>query len=111
MLDDRIVGMAAALGSAASWAVGSVLFKMLGDKLQPIPLTFAKGVVGAIMLGLALIFVGPRSIEVLPLLLLTLSGSLGIAIGDTFFFMALRNLGAHTIVVLLTLGQVLTVLL
>jgi drug/metabolite transporter (DMT)-like permease len=111
MLDDKIVGMAAALGSAASWAVGSVLFKILGDKLQPIPLTFAKGVVGVVMLGLALIFVGPRSIEAQPLLLLTLSGILGIAIGDTFFFMALRNLGAHTIVVLLTLGQLLTVLL
>jgi len=85
MLDDKLIGMAAALGSAASWAVGSVLFKMLGDKLRPIPLTFAKGVAGTVMLGVALMFIGLRGIEYQPLLLLTLSGILGIAIGDTFF--------------------------
>ncbi len=85
MLDDRIIGIAAALGSATSWAVGSVLFKLLGDKLQPIPLTFAKGTVGAVLLGLALLASGLHGIALGPLLLLTLSGILGIAIGDTFF--------------------------
>jgi len=85
MLDDRIIGIAAALGSAASWAVGSVMFKVLGDKLQPIPLTFAKGTVGAILLGLALLASGVQGISLGPFLLLTLSGILGIAIGDTFF--------------------------
>jgi drug/metabolite transporter (DMT)-like permease len=85
MPDDKLIGIAAALGSAASWAVGSVLFKMLGDKLQPISLTFAKGVAGAMMLGVALMFIGIRGIEYQSLLLLTLSGILGIAIGDTFF--------------------------
>jgi drug/metabolite transporter (DMT)-like permease len=85
MLDDKIIGMTAALGSAASWAVGSVMFKMLGDKLQPIPLTFAKGVTGVVMLGIVLVFTGLREIDFQPLLLLTLSGILGIAIGDTFF--------------------------
>lgn len=103
--------MAAALGSAASWALGSVLFKLLGDRLPPISLTFAKGVAGLVMLGLALAPTGFRAIEAWPLVLLALSGLLGIAVGDTFFFIALRNLGAHAIVVLLTLGQVLTVLL
>lgn len=85
MLDDHIIGMAAALGSAASWAVGSVLFKMLGDRLAPIPLTFAKGVLGALMLGITLAFTGLHGLEPRPLLLLTTSGILGIAIGDTFF--------------------------
>jgi len=85
MPDDKLIGIAAALGSAASWAVGSVLFKMLGDKLQPIALTFAKGAAGVVMLGMALMFVGFRGIEYQSLLLLTLSGILGIAIGDTFF--------------------------
>lgn len=110
-MEDRIVGIAAALLSAASWALGSVLFKMLGDRLRPIVLTFAKGVVGAVLLGVVLGPGGAQGIEGWPLVLLILSGLLGIALGDTFFFMALRNLGAHAIVVLLTLGQVLTVLL
>ena len=45
------------------------------------------------------------------LVLLVLSGLLGIAAGDTLFFMALNRLGAQAVVLLLTLGQVLTVLL
>jgi len=85
MLDDNIIGAAAALGSAASWAVGSVLFKMLGDKLEPVALTFAKGLLGVVMLGAALLFVGFQPVKYDAILLLTFSGLLGIAIGDTFF--------------------------
>jgi drug/metabolite transporter (DMT)-like permease len=110
-MNSDLLGMAAALGSAASWALGSVLFKLLGERLPPVSLTFAKGVVGTILLGLVLGTGGMTGIEAWPLTLLVLSGLLGIAIGDTLFFIALRNLGAHAVVVLLTLGQVLTVLL
>jgi drug/metabolite transporter (DMT)-like permease len=45
------------------------------------------------------------------LMLLVVSGLLGIAAGDTLFFMALNRLGAQAVVLLLTLGQVLTVVL
>jgi drug/metabolite transporter (DMT)-like permease len=85
MLNDQIIGAAAALGSAASWALGSVLFKMLGDKLEPVALTFAKGLLGVLMLGGALLFLGFQPVRFDSILLLTLSGLLGIAIGDTFF--------------------------
>lgn len=110
-MDERAIGIAAALGSAACWALGSVLFKKLGNQLTPVALTFAKGIVGSVFLGLALGAAGFQEMELRTLTLLTLSGLLGIAIGDTLFFMALRNLGAHAIVVLLTLGQVFTLLL
>ena len=110
-MDERLIGAAAALGSAASWALGSVLFKKLGDELPPVALTFAKGVVGAALLALVLAPGGFSGIEPWPLALLVLSGLLGVALGDTLFFMALRDLGAHSVVVLLTLGQVFTVLL
>ncbi len=85
MINDQIIGAVAALGSAASWALGSVLFKMLGDKLEPVPLTFAKGLLGSLMLGAALMFLGFQSVKFESILLLTFSGILGIAIGDTFF--------------------------
>ncbi len=110
-MDERLIGIAAALGSAASWALGSVLFKKLGDEVPPVALTFAKGVAGAALLCLALTVTGFQEIGTRPLILLVLSGLLGIAVGDTLFFLALRNLGAHSVVILLTLGQVLTVLL
>ena len=74
-------------------------------------LTLAKGLVGSILLGVAVGSIGFQDMESRPFLLLVLSGLLGIAAGDTFFFLALRNLGAHAIVVLLTLGQVFTLFL
>ena len=110
-MDERLIGITAALGSAASWALGSILFKKLGDELPPVALTFAKGVMGAVLLGLVLAVTGFEKVGDRPLILLVLSGLLGIAVGDTLFFLALRSLGAHSVVVLLTLGQVMTVLL
>lgn len=108
---DATIGVAAALGSAASWALGSVLFKHLSDAMAPIALTFAKGAVGTVLLFAVMGSLAFQPIYYEPLILLVLSGLIGIAAGDTFFFIALRNLGAQGVVVLLTLGQVLTVLL
>jgi drug/metabolite transporter (DMT)-like permease len=106
-----MLGAFAALGSAASWALGSVLFKQLGEALKPVVLTATKGVAGAAMLAIALRSFAFQPVASGALLLLVLSGLLGIAAGDTFFFMALNRLGAQAVVLLLTLGQVLTVLL
>jgi drug/metabolite transporter (DMT)-like permease len=103
--------MAAALGSALSWALGSVLFRRLGDRLPPVSLTFAKGAVGTLLLGVAAAFVGWQPVGIEAAVLLALSGLLGIALGDTLFFMALNSLGAQATVILFTVGQVLTVVM
>lgn len=110
-MDLRALGISAALGSAASWAVGSLLFERLGERISPLAMTLAKGGVSVVLLGLTLVFTGYEGVERQPLLLLILSGLLGIALGDTFFFEALQDLGAHALVLLLMLGQVLTVVL
>lgn len=106
-----LLGAVAALGSAASWALGSVLFRRLGDVLAPVVLTAAKGIAGAAMLALVFWPLAMQPIAPGALGLLLASGLLGIAVGDTLFFMALNRLGAQAVVLLLTLGQVLTVLL
>lgn len=110
-MDPHLAGILAALGSAASWALGSILFKKLGDDLSPSALTLAKGAVSTAILGGLIFLLGGAVIRSEDLLMLVLSGVLGIAIGDTLFFKALSNLGAHAVVVLLTLGQVFTLLL
>jgi drug/metabolite transporter (DMT)-like permease len=110
-MNSELIGITAALGSAASWALGSVLFRRLGDSIPPVSLTFAKGITGAILLGIAVLMVGSAPLDTGTLTLLVLSGLLGIAVGDTLFFMALNNLGAHVVVILLTLGQLLTVMM
>jgi drug/metabolite transporter (DMT)-like permease len=110
-MDITVVGVMAALGSAASWALGSILFRRLGDHLPPVALTFAKGITSVVLLGVAVAIIGFEAIGINAWLLLILSGLLGIALGDTLFFLALNNLGAHAVVILFTLGQVLTVIL
>ncbi|MGK7947349.1 MAG: DMT family transporter [Xenococcaceae cyanobacterium] len=110
MMDARIIGMSAALGSAASWAMGSILFKKLGEKLSPMALTLAKGTLSALLLGVTLLLSSYADIAPTPLLLLIFSGVLGIAVGDSFFFAALENLSPHSLVVLSTLGEILTII-
>jgi len=110
-MDAKIIGMAAALGSAMSWALGSVLFRRLGDHLPPVALTFAKGIASVALLGAAVSVIGFEALDRDTWLLLIFSGLLGIALGDTLFFLALNSLGAHVVVILFTLGQVLTVVL
>jgi drug/metabolite transporter (DMT)-like permease len=110
-MDLRLLGIGAALGSAAAWAVGSILFKKLGEHLPPIAMTLAKGSLSVMLLLLALVFTGWTPISWRAGGFLIASGLCGIALGDTFFFGALRRLSPQTLVILLMSGQVLTALL
>lgn len=110
MISQQTIGVTAALASAASWAMGSILFQRLGEKVSPLAMTLAKGAVSVVYLGLALILTQIDRVDWQSLLILALSGLIGIALGDTFFFEALQDLGASVLVVLLMLGQVLTAL-
>jgi drug/metabolite transporter (DMT)-like permease len=111
MLEVNVTGITAALGSAASWAVGSFLFKALGEVLSPVAMTLAKGVCSLALLGIIMVLMGPESPALGSFALLVVSGLLGIALGDTFFFEALNGLGPQPLLVLAVLGQVLTVVL
>jgi len=110
-MEPKLLGIAAALGSAASWALGSILFKRLGERLSSPAMTLVKQILSVLLLTGALGFVGFQQLPPATMGLLMLSGLLGIALGDTFFFAALQDLGPVALVVLLTLGQVLTVAL
>ena len=110
-MDFRMIGIAAALASALSWAVGAILFKRLGEEISPLGLTLAKGSLSAILLAIILILTQYEGVDRKSLLLLILSGLLGISVGDSLFFAALQDLGAHALVVLSTFGEVLTILL
>ena len=107
-IDPRILGITAALASSASWALGSILFKRLGETLSPLAMTLAKGTVSIILIGVVLCFTGLSEVTLEPLLLLAASGILGIAIADSLFFEALQDLGPHALAVLMMLGMVIT---
>lgn len=105
------VGIIAALGSAASWALGTILFKKIGENMSPLAMTLAKALVSVVFLGTALAFLGFTAMTPRDLGLLAGSGIIGIAVGDALFFAALRHLAPQTLVVLMMTGQVLTAIL
>src|SRR5215471_10827729 len=110
-MDSKTIGIAAALGSAASWALGAVVFKKLGDQLSSPAMTLVKSFISAALLGAVLLLTGFTGFSSDALILLVVSGVLGIAFGDTLFFAALKELTPHTLIMLLTGGQVLTILM
>lgn len=110
-MNDHLIGVVAALGSAASWAVGTILFKGVSDKFSSMAMTFIKSFAGALLLLVLLLFVGWIWPQKDALGWLALSGLLGISAGDTFFFAALQRLGAHQLIIIMMLGPAVTVLM
>ncbi len=88
-----IIGAGASLFSAASWALGTVLFFKFSNRVTPFGLNLCRGMVGLFFLGLPMCFAGRPSCDLHSFFILGLSGLLGIAIGDTFYFKTLLNLG------------------
>lgn len=74
-------------------------------------MTFIKSLLGILLLAGSLCWIGWETVESFPLGWLSLSGVLGISLGDTFFFAALRRLPAHQLVILMLLAPVVTLLM
>ncbi len=107
----ELLGITAALTSAASWALASVLFKGLSEDWDSLSLTYAKSVIcSLILLFLVLIFKIPVPPEK-DILMLFGSGIIGILLGDSFFFAALKRLTPQALTVLLMCGQVITAIM
>jgi len=106
-----IVGCAAALGSAAAWALGSILFRRIGEEASPLGMNLGKGLLGLLLLGGALLVTGWQPMDGRTVASLAVSGVVGIALGDTFFFMALVRLAPRLTLLLGTVGQVITVIM
>ncbi|MFA6148393.1 MAG: DMT family transporter [bacterium] len=92
-MEDRLFYCGVSLLSACSWALGAVLWRKLGDRLSSYGMNLAKSAIGALCLGGVLLFTGAGPMDARAIAYLALSGILGIAIGDTFFFLALMQLG------------------
>ena len=75
-------------------------------------MTLVKGVISVLLLGSLSLLLGEfADIGIEAYYYLAISGLLGIAISDTFFFSALKELGPRAIILLATVGQVFTVVL
>lgn len=106
-------GELAALSAAFIWAIASLIYTRVGKQVSPLALNLVKG---AIAIGFLLLTLTWRG-EFLPdtslrgLILLLLSGAVGIGFGDTAFFASLNCMGARRALLMDALAPPLTALL
>lgn len=108
-----VQGEVAALSAAFVWALATVLFGLLGKRLPPLLLNLVKGLIALGLLGITLVIRGqpPVAIDLGPLLILLLSGVVGIGLGDTAYFTAVNTLGPRRALLMESLAPPLAALL
>lgn len=100
---------AAGLAAALCWTLASLLWRRLPTSLSPARLNLLKNLV-AFALQLPLVLHLSWRAPAASLLALALSGVVGIALGDTLFFAALRRLGTRRTLTLDAGGPAVTTL-
>lgn len=107
-----MIGLISALFAAILWALASILYKNSGEVEHPIKLNFLKGIIALFLLTVtALINKTDFLILRNDFLLLALSGLIGIGIGDTAYFYALKLIGAQQTLLIATLAPGVTIIL
>lgn len=106
MLDrvNPFIGEIAALSAALLWAVSSIIYSRLGLKIPPLQLNFYKGIIAIAFIVITLLIQGAafEDLSSSTVALLSLSGIIGIGLGDTAYFAALNSLGARRTLLLET---------
>ncbi|MEO2268191.1 DMT family transporter [Pseudoalteromonas pernae] len=96
------LGELAAISAAVVWAFSTLLYKTFSHHLSPMQLNVSKGLLATSMMVLVIVLTGDFNIpqHTHAWLWLIASGVIGIAIGDSAYFGALRNIGpARTLVI------------
>ena len=101
---NNLIGESAALTAALLWAVSSVIYSRLGLNIPPLRLNLYKGIMAIAFIAITLLIQGAAltNISASTIILLTLSGVIGIGLGDTAYFSALNSLGARRTLLLET---------
>jgi drug/metabolite transporter (DMT)-like permease len=106
-------GEVAALLAAGLWAVASVVYGRLGQRIPPLQLNLLKGIIAIALLTIT-IFVRREffpTVTIVPLSLLLLSGVIGIGLGDLAFLAAINSFGARRTLLMGTLAPPMTAII
>lgn len=87
------IGQFAALIAASFWAIATLLYHRAGSHFTPLQMNLVKGVIATPLLFIVSVFLGSSLTFSNGLGLLALSGIVGITLGDSCHFAALRRLG------------------
>lgn len=108
-----MIGELSALSSSLVWAAASLMFAALGASTHPVALNLFKCVI-AVLLMIATQLVLSQTLpdfSSTQVLWLTLSGLLGLSLGDTAFFAALNRLGPRRTLLMSALTPAVTALI
>jgi len=92
-----VIGQIAAISTAIFWSIAVILFKKSGESVQPVALNMFKNVFAMILIVPTMYILGDSltgNFTWAEVILLLVSGALGIGIADTLFFKSLNLLGA-----------------
>jgi drug/metabolite transporter (DMT)-like permease len=108
------LGELAALGTACCWTFGSFFFDAAGRTIGPLSVNKIRIPMAAALLATALLVTTghpfPTAISMMSLIWLTLSGLVGLVLGDFCFFTSLVILGPRRATLILSSAPVLTAL-
>lgn len=109
------LGELAAMGTSFCWSGGSILFAMAGRRIGSYKVNKLRIPIAAVFLSIFLLtFYGdlfPTGYNSHALIYLSLSGIIGLAIGDTFYFRCLVILGPRQGSLMMALAPVMTALI
>ena len=115
MFDSQYTGHFASLLAAALWAVASIFFTRLQDRVHALTLNFLKtGIACLLMLVTLRVLSGsfwPARLASHELLWLASSGLIGLTIGDSLLFLAFKRIGPRRALLFMTLAPPVTALL
>ena len=82
------------------------MFENISKKISSVRLNFYKGLIALVLLVLTSLILGERipNINWIEMLVLAISGVIGIALGDTAYFRAVKKVGARRALTMFTLS-------
>ena len=105
-----VIGGIAALISALLWAISAIIFRNLGKSIPPLELNLVKGCLAVGLMIVTTLVLREHSLQmpIATLVLLIVSGAVGVGIGDTAYFESLNHLGSRFALLLGMLAPPLT---
>ena len=88
------LGELSAIGAAFMWSFSSILFTSLALKIGSVQLNFWRLIIAVVLLGITIYIADiPMNLTQNQLLFLSLSGIIGLVLGDTFLFLSFKEIG------------------
>ncbi|PMO43779.1 hypothetical protein BCT11_08625 [Vibrio sp. 10N.222.52.B12] len=100
-------GEIAAIGAAIVWALATWIYSQFSHRFSAMQLNIVKGIIASMMMLVVMPLLPqglPTQIEPLHLAVLAVSGVIGIAIGDSAYFAALKRIGPNKTLLLESLA-------